>query len=145
MTTVRAVLAAKGGEVHSVTPQTTVYDALKKLAEHSIGALAVLEGGKLVGIVSERDYARKVILKGKSSLDTPVRDIMSTRVVCVGPLLTVEEGMGLMTAHSVRHLPILEGTSLVGIVSIGDLVKSVIQDKEFVIEQLEHYIRGEFR
>ncbi len=143
MTTMQAVLDSKGRKVHSTEPDTTVYDALKRMAELNVGALVVLDGLKLVGILSERDYARKVVLQGRSSLDTPVRDIMTTSVVCVEPDRSVHHGMELMTRHAVRHLPVVdEDGDVIGIVSIGDLVKSIIRHQEFVIDQLEHYIHG---
>ena len=142
MATLKSVLAVKGQQVHSVTPAESVFNALKTMAELNVGALLVLDGPKLVGILSERDYARKVILKGRSSLDTPVRDIMTEKVVCVRPDQTVEEAMALMTAHAVRHLPVMDGNEVAGIISIGDLVKSIIKEQEFVIDQLEHYIHG---
>jgi CBS domain-containing protein len=140
MTIVAQVLQAKGYDIWSVTPDTSVYDAIKMMADKEVGALLVLEGEKLVGIVSERDYARKVILKGKSSKDTPVREIMTSKVYYVRPEQTIEECMALMTAKRIRHLPVLDGDQLVGILSIGDVVKAVIADQEFLIQQLEHYI-----
>ncbi len=142
MTTINAVLATKGRQIHAVEPSATVFEALKKMEELDVGSLAVMRGSQLVGIMSERDYARKVILQGRSSLDTPVQDIMISDVVCAAPEHTVEQGMALMTAHAVRHLPIVVDNEVVGIVSIGDLVKSIIQDREFIIDQLEHYIHG---
>jgi CBS domain-containing protein len=140
MTIVAQVLQAKGYDIWSVTPDTSVYDAIKMMADKEVGALLVLEDEKLVGIISERDYARKVILKGKSSKDTPVRDIMTSKVYYVRPEQTIEECMALMTARRIRHLPVLDGDRLVGILSIGDVVKAVIADQEFLIQQLEHYI-----
>jgi CBS domain-containing protein len=120
-----------------------VYDALKLMAEKDVGALLVIDAGtQLVGIMSERDYARKVILKGKSSLDTPVREIMTYPVVAVAPQQTVEECMALMTAKRVRHLPVLVADRVMGIVSIGDLVKASLDEKDFLIKQLENYITG---
>ena len=112
------------------------------MANENIGSLVVLEEGKLVGIVTERHYARNVILKGKTSAMTPVRDIMSTRVICARPEQSVEECMAVMTERGVRHLPVLERKQVIGMVSIGDLVKSIIGDQKFIIEQLEHYIQG---
>ena len=143
MKTVLQLLRVKGNQVLSIQPDVLVYDALKLMAEKNVGALLVLDKGRLVGILSERDYARKVILMGKSSLNTPVRDIMTERVVCVRPEETVEECMALMTAKHIRHLPVLVGDRVVGIVSIGDLVKASIDEKDFVIKQLENYITGE--
>ena len=143
MTTVKHVLDKKGNDVHFIHPDASVFDALKLMAENDIGALVVLEDDKLVGIITERHYAREIVLKGKTSPGTLVRDIMSTKVVCVRPDQSVEECMAIMTARAVRHLPVLEHGRLVGIVSIGDMVKSVIGDQKFVIEQLEHYIHGD--
>ena len=135
-------LEKKGHDVWWVAPETTVFDALQLMAKKKVGALLVLEEDSLVGVFSERDYARKVILKGKSSKDTPVRDIMSTKIVCVAPNQSTEECMSLMTEKRVRHLPVMDGENLIGIISIGDVVKAVIADREDVIEQLEHYITG---
>jgi len=142
MATVRQILDAKGHDVATIGPDATVYNAIKKLADENIGSLVVMDDGKIVGIVTERDYARNVILKGKASPTTLVRDIMSTRVVSVGLEHSVEECMALMTDKAIRHLPVLESKRLVGMVSIGDLVKSIIGDQKFIIEQLEHYISG---
>jgi len=142
MTTVKQLLDGKGRQVWSVNAETTVYDALRLMAEKGIGALVVMEAGYLVGIVSERDYARKVILEGRSSRDTPVADIMSRAVVYARPEQSVAACMALMTDGKFRHLPVLEQGRLVGIISIGDLVKSIIAEQEFVIEQLESYING---
>ena len=139
---IRSILKQKGSVVHTVAPEATVYEALKAMAEANVGALLVMEGGRLAGIVSERDYARKVILKGRSSLDTKVADIMSARVICARPEQTVEECMGMMTAKAVRHLPVLDHKEVVGIVSIGDLVKAIIGEQQLIIEQLENYIHG---
>ena len=137
-------LEKKGHDVWWVAPETTVFDALQLMANKKVGALLVLEEDSLVGVFSERDYARKVILKGKSSKDTPVRDIMSTKIVCVAPNQSTEECMSLMTEKRVRHLPVMDGEKLIGIISIGDVVKAVIADREDVIEQLERYITGTF-
>jgi CBS domain-containing protein len=128
--------------VWSVSPDTSVLDAIKKMADKGIGALLVLENGKPVGIVSERDYARKVILQGRSSQQTPVREIMTTRVVCARPDLNVEECMAIMTDKRIRHLPVMEGDRLLGMISIGDLVKAIIAEQQFIIKQLERYIAG---
>ena len=136
------LLRVKGHQYWSVTPDTAVFDALKLMVEKNIGALLVLEGDVLVGLLSERDYARKVILKGKSSKDTPVKEIMSEKVMYVEPEQTVEECMALMTDKRVRYLPVIEGDKLIGIISIGDVVKAIISEQEFIIEQLEHYISG---
>ena len=137
-------LEKKGHDVWWVAPETTVFDALQLMANKKVGALLVLEEDSLVGVFSERDYARKVILKGKSSKDTPVRDIMSTKIVCGTPNQSTDECMSLMTEKRVRHLPVMDGEKLIGIISIGDVVKAVIADREDVIEQLEHYITGTF-
>lgn len=142
MATVRQILDAKGHDVATIGPDATVYNAIKKLADENIGSLVVMDDEKIVGIVTERDYARNVILKGKASPTTLVRDIMSTRVVSVGLEQSVEECMAVMTDKAIRHLPVLESERLVGMVSIGDLVKSIIGDQKFIIEQLEHYISG---
>ncbi len=140
MTTMKMLLKGKGPDVWSVHPDDTVLDAIKMLAEKDIGALIVIEDDKPVGIFTERDYARKVYLKGKSSLDTTVRDIMVAPVICVGLDQSVDECMALMTAKRFRHLPVMDGDQLVGMVSIGDLVKSVIAEQQFTIEQMEQYI-----
>ena len=142
MATVRDVLNRKGHDVYYVDPDASVLAALEIMAEHDIGALVVLDNGDLVGIITERDYAQKIALKGRTSPTTAVREIMSTRVICARPLQTVEECMAIMTAKAVRHLPVLEDKKIIGLVSIGDMVKSVIADQKFIIEQLEHYIQG---
>jgi CBS domain-containing protein len=136
------ILEQKGKQVHSIDPRETVYAAIKLMADEDVGSLVVLDRGKLVGIVTERHYARNVFLKGRASPQTRVGDIMEREVVCVHPGQTVEECMAIMSARRLRHLPVIQEEKLVGIVSIGDLVKSIISDREFVIEQLEHYIRG---
>lgn len=140
MPNVQDVLNEKGHDVHRIGPDDTVFDALRAMAEHEVGALPVLEGERLVGMVSERDYARKVILLERSSRNTPVRDIMTSRVTCVEPSRTVEECMALMTDKRTRHLPVLEDGRLIGLVSIGDLVKAIIDEQQFIISQLETYI-----
>ncbi|MFN8602361.1 MAG: CBS domain-containing protein [Candidatus Binatia bacterium] len=140
MLTVRELLAKKGSEVWSVSPGATVYDALQLMAARNVGAVLVLDDGELAGILSERDYARQVILKGKASRDTPVRDIMTTAVVSVSPERTIDDCMSLMTERRIRHLPVLQSDVLLGVLSIGDVVKAVISEKEFHIEQLESYI-----
>lgn len=142
MRTVKDILRTKGTDIWSVSPDATVYDALTFMAEKNIGAVLVMEDDRLVGILSERDYARKVDLLGKRAAETPVREIMTERVVCVRPDETVEECMALMTDKRVRHLPVLEGNRVIGVVSIGDVVKSIISEQEFIIGQLEHYITG---
>ena len=140
MTTVAQLVQEKGRAVWSIAPDATVYAALSLMAEKNVGALVVLESARVVGIISERDYARKVILKGKFSKDTLVREIMTDKVYFVGPAQTIEECMALMTAERIRHLPVLENDQLIGLISIGDVVRVVISDKEFLIKQLEHYI-----
>ncbi len=142
MTTIRQLLDRKGRNVSSIRPDATVFDAVKKMAEKDIGSLVVMDGEDVLGIITERHYARNVVLKGKASPVTPVRDIMETRVVAVRPDDTVERCMAVMTEKRVRHLPVLDRKKLVGIVSIGDLVKSIIGDQKFMIDQLEHYIHG---
>jgi len=140
MKTLKQLLEAKGRDVYSVAPDARVFDALKLMADKSVGALIVLEGGRIAGILSERDYARKVILHGKSSHDIQVRDIMTSNVVTVQPGQTVEECMALMTEKRIRHLPVTEGERLIGVLSIGDLVKEVIAEQQQTIKQLESYI-----
>jgi CBS domain-containing protein len=140
MKTVRDVLKVKGHQVWSVRPDITVYDTLKLMAEKEIGAVMVMEDDRPVGIFTERDYARQVILKGKASKDTPVHDVMTARVFFVRPDQSLDECMALMTDKRVRHLPILENEKLIGLLSIGDVVKAVISEKEFIIEQLANYI-----
>lgn len=142
MATVGDMLRNKGHDIWSVKPDTTVYEALKVMAEKNIGAVLVMDAGNLVGILSERDYARKVVLQGKTAMDTPAREIMTDRVICVPPEETAEECMALMTEKKVRHLPVLKEDQLIGVISIGDVVKAIIPEKQFIIEQLEHYIRG---
>lgn len=142
MTTVQQLLGMKGLEIVSVSPNDTVFDAIKKMADNNVGAVVVVEGGRLVGIFTERQYARKVILKGRSSPTTPTRDVMETEVICARPEQTVEECMAVMTDKRVRHLPVIENENLAGIVSIGDLVKSKIADQEFIIDRLVEYVRG---
>jgi CBS domain-containing protein len=143
MYTVRQILKNKGQQVWSISPAASVYEALQLMAAKDIGALAVVKEERLVGIFSERDYARKVILHGKTSRETRVDEIMTGRVVVVGPERTTEECMALMTEKHIRHLPVVEGERLIGLISIGDVVKAVISNQEFVINQLENYISGE--
>ncbi len=142
MKTVQEVLQVKGSQVWSVTPDTTVYDALQVMADKDIGALLVVEAGDLVGIFSERDYARKVILKGKTSRELAVQEIMSTKVYYILPDNTMDDCMALMTAEHIRHLPVLSEGQVVGIITIGDVVKAIISDQQFMIDQLERYITG---
>jgi CBS domain-containing protein len=129
--------------VYTVTPSTSVFDAVKLMAEKNIGALLVMEDVKIVGIITERDYARKIVLIGRSSKETPVRDIMTSPVMSVGPSQTNEECMALMTDNRVRHLPVMDSGKLLGLISIGDLVKDIISEQQFIIQQLEHYIAGD--
>ena len=136
------ILHHKGVTVWSIPPDTMVFDAIQMMADKNVGALLVVESGKLVGILSERDYTRKVALKGKSSKQTPVREILSEQVIHVTPAHTVEECMRLMTEHRVRHLPVLDGENIVGIVSIGDLVNWIITAQNSAIQQLQTYITG---
>ena len=143
MVTIRQLLESKGRQVWSVNFDTTVYDSLRLMADKGIGALVVMDQGTIVGVISERDYARKVILEGRSSRDTPVSAIMSTSVLHAVPEQTIADGMALMTEKRIRHLPVMEDNQIIGIVSIGDLVKSHIAEQEYVISQLEHYISGE--
>jgi CBS domain-containing protein len=142
MTMLSQLLGAKGHEVFSVAPGASVLDAVRQMAERHIGALLVIEGGRLEGIVSERDYARKVVLSGRSSSTTAVREIMSSPVVTIGPDNTVDDAMRLMTDRHIRHLPVVRGSELLGVVSIGDLVKSVIEEQRHTIDDLRSYIQG---
>ena len=142
MKTIQQVLADKGCDVYSISPKALVFDALAEMANLNVGALLVLDDDELVGLISERDYARKVILKNKASKDTPVSEIMSGHVVCVSPRLKVDACMVLMTDKRIRHLAVMDDQSLVGVISIGDVVKAIIDHQEFTIQQLEHYITG---
>lgn len=142
MKTVEQLLTTKDRDIWSVQPDDSVYHVIKLMAEKEIGALLVIKQDQVVGIVSERDYARKVLLKGRSSKETSVSEIMSAPVVFTTPEQTIQDCMGLMTTRRIRHLPVMEGDALVGILSIGDLVKAIIADQQELIEQLEQYIRG---
>jgi len=142
MKTIKQILDRKGYQVHSVTPKATVYEALQKMAQEGIGALIVLNAGELAGIVSERDYARKVVLLGHSSADTPVSNIMTKNVICVSSNLGVDASMSIMTEKRVRHLVVRDDERINGVISIGDVVKAIIDDQQFTIEQLAHYISG---
>ena len=140
--TIRDVLKNKGDSVLNISPDATVYSALELMASENVGALLVMEGKQVVGIISERDYARKVILEGRSSLKTVVQNIMATKVLYITQNTTVEEGLALMSDKRCRHLPVLEDKELIGMVSIGDLVNAHVAEKDFMINQLEHYILG---
>ena len=142
MTTVRQLLDQKGKNIWSIHPDATVFDAVMKMAEKDVGSLIVMESDKIVGIVTERHYARNVVLKGKTSPATSVREIMEKHVVIARPEQSVDQCLGLMSEKRVRHLPVFDGKRPIGIVSIGDLVKSKIGDQMFMIDQLEHYIHG---
>jgi len=140
--TVTDILSAKGREVWAVKPDDTVFDAVKQMAERRVGSVLVLDGDRLVGIVTERDYARKVILEDKSSKGTPVADVMTDKVLCVTPERTVDECMALMTEKRARHLPVVDQECVVGVISIGDVVKATIDEQQVLIDQLQHYISG---
>ena len=140
--TVAEILNAKGRQTWTVSPENTVLEAIQMMADKNVGALLVLEGSKLIGIISERDYTRKVVLRGKASKDTPVKEILSGTIIHVSPSDSVEECMRLMTSHRVRHLPVLEGDNVTGVVSIGDLVNWIISAQTSTIHQLQTYISG---
>lgn len=140
MRTVRHLLETKAPEVFAIGPDAPVFDAIRLMAEKRIGAVVVIDAGRLAGILSERDYARKIVLEGRSSKETPVRDIMTPRVVTVGMSDTVDACMRVVTERRVRHLPVLDGDEVVGVVSIGDLVKAVIEDQQVELDQLQRYI-----
>ena len=143
MKTAAHILRSKAIQtVHAIAPDVSVFEAVRLMAEKGIGALVVMEGSRLVGLITERDYARKIALMARSSRDTLVREVMTSDVLCVRPENTSEECMALMTEKQVRHLPVVDGDRLLGIISIGDLVKDIISDQRFIIEQLEHYIAG---
>jgi CBS domain-containing protein len=142
MQTIREILDKKGSELFTVAPDTSVFEALKLMADKNIGAVLVMEGGKLEGIMSERDYARKIALKGKLSKEVPVREIMSSKVICVGPEQTINNTKVIMISKRIRHLPVLEEDKLIGLISIGDVVNALLDENLFVIDQLETYIKG---
>jgi CBS domain-containing protein len=139
---VRQLILAKGNRVHTISPEATVFEALERMAMFDIGALVVVEGERVVGIFSERDYARKVVLMGRVSRETKVREIMTDEVITVSPDTTVGECMAIMTGKRIRHLPVLEEGKLAGLVSIGDVVKAIMSEQEFMIAELESYITG---
>ena len=140
MKKIKEVLDSKGRDVLSIAPDTSIYEAVTLMAERGVGALLVMEGDSLVGLVGERDCAWKVMLEDRSPRQTEVKQIMTKNILCVEPGQTVEEGMALMTDKRIRHLPVVNGDRVEGIISIGDLVKAIIADQQFVIEQLEHYV-----
>ena len=140
MHTLRQLLGNKTAEVYSVAPNDSVIDAIRLMAQKGVGAVLVMEGAKLVGIISERDYARKVVLQGRSSADTPVRDIMTPRVFTATPADTSDRCMQVMTEHRIRHLPVMDGDEVAGVISIGDLVKAVIEDQKVQLDELQRYI-----
>ena len=143
MTVVAEILKSKAdASVHSIRPTASVLEALQSMADLGIGALLVMEGDAIVGIVTERDYARKIALMGRTSVATLVRDVMTKNVMYVHPTQTSEECMALMTQNRLRHLPVVQGEKLMGLISIGDLVKDIISEQQFIIDQLEHYISG---
>jgi CBS domain-containing protein len=143
MKKVAQILRSKSDPIiHTIVPTASMFDALMLMAEKNIGALLVMQGETIVGMLSERDYARKIVLMGRSSKETPVRDVMTRRVLYVGPQQSTEECMALMTDKRLRHLPVLDDGKLIGLISIGDLVKDIISEQNFVIEQLQSYIRG---
>jgi len=142
MTTVRQLLDSKSPEVHAVAPDAAVIDAIRLMAEQGIGAVLVMEGPRLVGIVSERDYARKIVLHDRSSRDTPVAEIMTAQVVTVTPAEQVSHCLQLVTDFRIRHLPVVDGGNVLGVISIGDLVKSVIDDQQQKLDHLQQYIAG---
>jgi CBS domain-containing protein len=145
MITVKQILDEKGGSVWTISPEAKVLEALKMMADKSVGALIVMEGDEVVGVISERDYARKIILKGRHSQDTPVRDIMSTHIYGVHYDTTADECMALMTDKHIRHLPVCQDDKLAGIISIGDVVKAIIGQQKVTIENLENYIMGKYQ
>ncbi len=144
-TTVRQILQGKGGTIHTVTPQSSVFTALELMAKHDIGSVIVTEGNRLVGIFTERDYARKVVLRGRTSKDATIGELMTQNVLTVSPSQTIDDCMAMMTNNRFRHLPVVERGEITGIITIGDVVKSVIADQEATINQLHGYIAGDLQ
>lgn len=144
MNYVRDILKTKDGRIQTISPKATVYEALEKMSEKEIGALVVMENKKVAGIISERDYARKIILQGKTSKKTLVKEVMSSHLFSVTPDTTVEDAMVLMTGKHIRHLPVFEKSKFIGIISIGDVLKLIISNKDFLINQLSDYIAGKY-
>lgn len=144
MSSVKDILKGKDHKIHFISPKLTVYEALEKMSENEVGALVVMENKKVVGIVSERDYARKIILQGKTSKEALVKEIMTSELISISPDTSVEDAMVLMTGKHVRHLPVFENKKFVGIISIGDVLKSIISNKDFLIDQLSDYITGKY-
>jgi len=142
MTTINQILAIKGNQVHTIDPETPIIDAVKEMAEKKVGALVVLEGDDIKGIITEQDFTRRVILKDRDTDDTKVKDVMTRQVSVINPAQTTNEGMAIMTDKCVRHLPVIQDNKMIGLISIGDLVKEVISEQEHIIEQLEQYIHG---
>ena len=141
-TSIRQLLDIKGYAIHSTSPNTLVFDAIERMNEEKVGALLVMEDDKLVGIISERDYTRKIVLQNRSSRETPVRDIMTAKVLYMTPEQNIEECMALMSKHHIRHVPVVENDKPIGVLSVMDVVKNIISEKEFIISQLENYIAG---
>lgn len=145
MSTIRKLLDIKGSDIWSINPKASVYEALQIMAEKDVGALPVIEKGKLVGIFSERDYARKVILKGRFSKDTSVHELMTRKILYITPEKTIHECMALMATKGIRHLPVLENNQLIGFITIKDVAKRIISEQEITIHELENYITGDYR
>jgi CBS domain-containing protein len=145
MITVNQILGEKGRDIWTIAPEAKVFEALKLMAEKSVGALVVVEKGHVAGIISERDYARKIALMGRFSQETPVKDIMTTQIYVVHPDSTADECMALMTDRHIRHLPVMDKDQLAGVISIGDVVKSIISQQKLTIQQLENYIMGKYQ
>jgi len=142
MKTIKEILTVKGNNVYTIDPATSIVDAVKEMADKKVGALVVLDAEKVVGIITEQDFTRRVILKDLDSEKTRVNDVMTKRIACIQPEQSTSQGLAIMTDKCVRHLPVLENSELIGLISIGDLVKEVISEQEFIISQLEHYIHS---